>query len=62
LSTAVVAVGDLPYYDGSYTVTPILEGFDMPTRNRAMAQNVTVKPIPISKVTNTSGGYTYTIG
>ena len=53
---------DVDDYDGPYEVTPTLDGFDMPVKDTAMLDDVTVNPIPIAKVSNEAGGYTYIIG
>ena len=53
---------DLEPYEGSYQVTPTLEGFDVPTKDRAMEDDMSIDPIPIAQVSNPQGGYTVTIG
>lgn len=49
-------------YEGSYDVTPKVEGQTMPTKNKVLIDDMTVKAIPIFKVSNTSGGNTVYIG
>lgn len=55
--------GELPYYDGSYTVKPkIGEAQTLETARRSMRSNVTVEEIPVGQVENRCGGYTVIIG
>lgn len=55
--------GDSPPYTGEYEVTPkVGEETLLQTKNKRMADNVTVKEIPIAEVSNTAGGKTITIG
>lgn len=49
-------------YDGAYEVTPSFEGQTLPTATKVMAHDVTVDPITVSSVSNTSGGNTVYIG
>lgn len=50
-------------YDGEYEVTPkIDEATVLPTAQKLLARDVTVKKIPITKVGNNSGGNTIIIG
>ena len=50
-------------YDGDYEVTPkIDEATVLPTAQKLLARDVTVKKIPITKVGNNSGGNTIIIG
>ena len=49
-------------YTGDYTVIPRRENIVLPTRNKAMTDDVTVLEIPYVAVSNPSGGKTYTIG
>lgn len=53
--------GELPWYDGSYTVIPSKTGQTLPTANRSMRSNVTIADIPYSEVSNPSGGLTVSI-
>ena len=52
----------LPFFQGSYEVTPGIGDMTLETANRSMAQDVTVKAIPYYTTTNMSGGYTAIIG
>lgn len=52
----------IPMYEGSYEVTPKVEGQIFPTAQKLMAQNMTVLAIPYAEVSNTSNGTTVTIG
>lgn len=45
-------------YDGDYGITPKVEAQTMPTKNKVMADDVTVRAIPFFDVSNTSGGST----
>ena len=49
-------------YDGSYEVTPTLVQQILQTKNKTMVNDLTIKSIPYSEVTNTSNGITVTIG
>ena len=57
----VVTVGAAPY-DGEYTVTPDFEEQTLETANMLMKDDVTVKPILVSSVSNHAGGRTIYIG
>lgn len=47
------------YYQGDYTVTPkMFEGTVLPTRDKTMADDVTVLEVPFWEVTNETGGTT----
>ena len=52
----------VPEYDGPYEVTPQVEGQTLPTKNRRLTEDVTVRGIPYSESANTAGGITVTIG
>lgn len=45
-------------YEGDYAVTPKTEPQVLPTKGKTMAEDVTILPIPIFTVSNTSGGNT----
>ena len=45
-------------YEGEYEVTPQFDEQTLPTKEKVMRDDVTVKAIPISRVSNTSGGTT----
>ena len=49
-------------YEGSYEVTPTVDGLTMETKEKYMKDNVTVNPIPFFSVGNNSGGNTVYIG
>ena len=53
--------GRLPDYEGSYDVTPRLVEQVLPTNGRSMNDDVTIKEVPVARVTNPSGGKTCTI-
>lgn len=46
------------FYDGSYEVTPAVESQTLPTKKKLMADDLTIKEIPIYETTNNSGGTT----
>lgn len=55
--------GETPPYTGEYEVTPkVGEETILQTKNKCMAENVTVKEIQIAEVSNSAGGKTITIG
>ena len=55
--------GKLPTYDGEYIVTPKpFEEQVLETKNKSMTDDVTVREIPYSEVTNPEGGKTINIG
>jgi hypothetical protein len=54
----VTVYKDADPYTGSYEVTPKVEAQTMPTAQKLMAQDVTIKAIPIYNVSNNSGGST----
>lgn len=49
-------------YDGEYIVTPKLEEQTMPTKGKVMEDDVKINKIPITVVSNESGGNTVIIG
>lgn len=49
-------------YDGRYEVVPDMEDIVLPCADKLMADDVTVKCIPVWQVSNTSGGLTVIIG
>lgn len=49
-------------YDGSYEVIPTIGQQILQTKNKTMVNDLTIKSIPYSEVTNTSNGITVTIG
>lgn len=64
MSHTVNVMGELgyPMYEGPYEATPTVSGLTLATRRRSMSKDVSVEPIPIGSVSNTSGGRTVTIG
>ena len=49
---------DVEYYEGVYEVTPLVDSQSLPTADRYMKNDVTIKAIPIFSTSNTSGGET----
>lgn len=65
LNVVVTGGGHFPWYDGgggSYTVTPKIEEQTLATKNKSMADDLTIEGIPYSEVENPSGGKTVNIG
>ena len=48
----------IPPYAGPYEVIPTLDGETLQTKNKYMAKDLTVQPIPYFEVSNASGGET----
>jgi len=57
-----IRTSDMPVYDGAYEVTPEWYAQTLATRNKQMADDVTVKSIQLELVSNLSGGKTAYIG
>ena len=53
-----IVKSDANPYTGDYAVTPSVGGSIMPTKDKYMTQDVTVKPIPYYNVSNPAGGST----
>lgn len=49
---------DVPLYEGTYNVTPKVSGQTLPTANKFLSKDVTIKEIPYFEVSNDSGGDT----
>ena len=49
-------------YQGSYIVTPTVDGTILPTKNLIMIDDLTIKSIPYYQVTNPADGETVYIG
>lgn len=49
-------------YGGPYDVIPTVEGLTLYTKDKSMADDVTVEKIPFIEAENLQGGYTATIG
>lgn len=45
-------------YDGPYEITPKVESQTMATKGKVMREDLTVKEVPVYRVTNASGGTT----
>lgn len=61
-STATNAQSVVPVYNGSYTVTPSMQEQTLETAGKLMEQNTQIEEIPVSVVSNNSGGSTVKIG
>ena len=55
-------VGDYEFFDGPYQVKPTFENQTLKTKNMAMKDDMEIKPISVTKVSNQSGGNTVIIG
>lgn len=53
---------DAPLYDGEYVVTPKVKEQTLPTAEKMLTKDVTIKKIPYFEVNNNSGGNTVYIG
>lgn len=49
-------------YTGAYNVKPDFNGTTLETKSKFMTDDVTVEPIEVARVSNTSGGTTVYIG
>ena len=58
--TSGILVGGIPYEE-SYEVTPTTGEQVLPTRQKTMADDLTVHAIPYVETTNESGGWTVSI-
>lgn len=57
------AKASLPVYDGAYEITPSIDNEQaLNTAQTFMDADVVIKKIPVTKVSNTSGGNTVIIG
>ncbi len=52
----------IPFYNGSYQITPTLEAQELQTSSRILENNIRVLGIPFSETVNSSGGKTAVIG
>lgn len=50
------------YYDGPYVVDPTFSTQELQTNQKLMDANVEIKPIFVSRTTNSAGGITVFIG
>lgn len=57
-----VVGGSYRKYDGDYIVTPTLEEQILETKHKALADDVTILPIPVQRFLNEYGGETVIIG
>lgn len=55
---AIIDVAPAPNYEGDYTVTPKLEAQVMPTKDKVLNEDMTIKGIEVHRVKNSSGGTT----
>lgn len=62
VQSEIVQVCDHENYKGEYAITPTFEGTTMKTKNKVMKFDVELKPIPVERVANLSGGNTIIIG
>ena len=57
VQTVTEYVGGNPY-EGEYTVTPKINAQTLPTKEKIMFEDVTIKAIPYYEVSNNNGGST----
>ena len=57
-----IGVDTHAHYEGEYVITPRVYEQEMETDDKVMDDDVTILPIPITKVSNPQGGNTATIG
>ena len=57
-----IVAGEYEHYNGEYQAIPKFESQTLETKDKVMDFNVEIKPIPVEKVANTSGGNTVIIG
>ena len=65
LRDVVVQAGGeaIPVYEGAYEITPRVNGpVVLPTKDKRMNDDVTVKKIPQYEVSNEAGGKTFIVG
>ena len=53
---------DVDIYSGDYDVSPDFTGKTLDTANKTLTDNITVKPIDVQTMSNSSGGLTVYIG
>lgn len=53
---------DAPLYEGVYEVIPAFEEQSLPTTKKFLERDVRIEKIPVTRVSNTSGGNTVIIG
>lgn len=56
------AAGELPLYNGEYSVTPAVTGQTLETAQTYLDADITIKKIPYAETSNNSGGTTVFIG
>lgn len=62
-STLNIKTSELPTYEGEYEVTPkVYENKTLQTKNHSMKNNILIRKIPQSEVSNLSNGTTLIIG
>lgn len=54
--------GGYKNYEGTYEIRPSIDGDILETKNKLMAKDVVVDPIPYYEVSNEQGGTTVIIG
>ena len=62
-STLNIKTSELPTYTGEYEVTPkVYENKTLQTKNHSMKDDILIRKIPQSEVSNIAEGYTLIIG
>lgn len=62
IGSEIVRCGNYASYKGPYSVDPSFDGHKLETKDLVMTEDLTVKPIPLVKISNPSGGKTIIIG
>lgn len=62
MAKPIVVLDGQDAYEGEYIVTPKTEEQVLPTLAKYMTDDITVRKIPVHKVSNASGGTTVYIG
>lgn len=62
VEVAGTAVVGAPEYAGPYDITPLFTAQTLPTAQKLMQKDVTIRKIPQYEVSNGYGGYTLIIG
>lgn len=61
LTGGISTLDPLPYYDGSYAITPTTETQTLSTADKSMAENIVINPIPSNYGRITYNGGTLTV-
>ena len=62
IGSEIVRCGDYSSYKGPYILNPSFDSQRLGTKDLLMSEDLTVNPISVTRVSNTSGGNTIIIG